>query len=79
MSKYRGGVRTFWSEGGVKAMPTASTHRFQQRCSVFAVWRVRSRMSASSCRRDVEIRRRNTTVLVSLEVREIARLMISAV
>lgn len=76
MSKY---VRTFRSEGSVKAMPTTSTHRFKQRRSVFAVWRGRSRMSASSCRRDVEIRRRNTTILVSLEVHEIARLMISAV
>lgn len=77
MSKQLRHVRTFGCEGSIKAMSTTSAHGFQQLCSIAAVRGLRSPSSAGSGRRDVEVRRRDTTILVALEVRKIAMFIIS--
>ena len=54
-------------------MSATSTHSFEQRCSIAAIGWIRSLMSAGGSRRDVEIRKRDTTGLMSFKVLEIAR------
>ncbi len=78
MTKQLRHVSTFRSEWSVKAMSTTSAHGFQQLCSIAAVRSFRSPLSACRGRWDVEIRRRDTTILVALEVRQVAKFIISA-
>lgn len=53
-------------------MSTTSTYGLQQLCSIAAVRNSGTPLSAGKGRSNVEIRRRNTTVLMALEVRQIA-------